>query len=139
MIIPAKGIKSIMQANARKSSTSGVLPYVGDAMNGWFTAMKLGVVRSIVEDYETREEITWKTFRGVIVPLNPQKIISKPEGQRAWIWKMLHCEVSLELNLNDIVIDTGSQRYRVMAKSDYSQAGYYRYELAQDYKEYNGL
>ena len=52
---------------------------------------------------------------------------------------MLHCEVSLELNLNDIVIDTGSQRYRVMAKSDYSQAGYYRYELAQDYKEYNGL
>lgn len=139
MIIPAKGIKSIMQANARKSSTSGVLPYVGDAMNGWFTAMKLGVVRSIVEDYETREEITWKTFRGVIVPLNPQKIISKPEGQRAWIWKMLHCEASLELNLNDIVIDTGSQRYRVMAKSDYSQAGYYRYELAQDYKEYNGL
>lgn len=139
MIIPAKGIKSIMQANARKSSTSGVQPYVGDAMNGWFTAMKLGVVRSIVEDYETREEITWKTFRGVIVPLNPQKIISKPEGQRAWIWKMLHCEASLELNLNDIVIDTGSQRYRVMAKSDYSQAGYYRYELAQDYKEYNGL
>lgn len=139
MIIPAKGIKSIMPANARKSSTSGVQPYVGDAMNGWFTAMKLGVVRSIVEDYETREEITWKTFRGVIVPLNPQKIISKPEGQRAWIWKMLHCEASLELNLNDIVIDTGSQRYRVMAKSDYSQAGYYRYELAQDYKEYNGL
>jgi len=74
-----------------------------------------------------------------LVPLNPQKLLSKPEGQRAWIWKMVHCDVSLELNLNDIVIDTDSQKYRVMAKSDYSQAGYYRYELAQDYKEYNGL
>lgn len=139
MIMPAKDNLPIAPANARKGSPSGVLPYLGGAMDGWFTAMKLGVVRSVLEDYETREEITWKKFRGVVVPLNPQKLLSKPEGQRAWIWKMVHCDVSLELNLNDIVIDTDSQKYRVMAKSDYSQAGYYRYELAQDYKEYNGL
>lgn len=139
MITPAKDNLPIAPANARKGSTSPILPYVGEAMRGWFAPMKLGIVRSVLEDYETREEVTWKKFRGVVVPLNPQKLVTKPEGQRAWIWKMVHCDVTLELNLNDIVVDVDNQRYRVMAKSDYSSAGYYRYEIAQDYKEYNGL
>ena len=66
MIMPAKDNLPIAPANARKGSLSGVLPYLGGAMDGWFTAMKLGVVRSVLEDYETREEITWKKFRGVV-------------------------------------------------------------------------
>lgn len=100
--------------------------------------MQWGIVRSALEDYEETESVKWTNTQGVICPLKEQRIASKPEGQRAWIWKMMHCLPNLQLNLNDIIIDKDQVKYRVLGRSDYSQAGYMYYELVQDYKEYNG-
>ncbi|MDR2676134.1 MAG: hypothetical protein LBC18_15030 [Opitutaceae bacterium] len=125
---------ALVNASARPLAETGGagLPFVGGAMTGWFRPLTAGVVTKAIVDFEAVETVAQITFRGVRQPLNPKRLDLKPEGQRAWKWDTLHCEPSLKLKNDDVVMLDGT-RHRVMNVSDFSEYGYMYYEIAEDF------
>jgi hypothetical protein len=111
---------------------AGALPFVGDAMQGWWQPMTFELIGKTILDHAVIETKTRINFRGVRQPLSPQQLAIKPEGQRAWKWQMIHAEPSLQLKNDDVIYYNGV-RYRVMNRSDYTEYGYMYYEIVQDY------
>lgn len=118
--------------NTPLNQNSGTVPDVGGALLQWFQPMIFEPIVKSVEGFELDELGDPISFRGVIQPLSNRDLLIKPEGQRAWTWLMLHSDISLRLNVDDVVRWLGIQ-YRVMARKDYSIYGYMTYELVQDY------
>ena len=76
------------------------------------------------------------TFVGTLEPLRPWKIQAKPEGQRTWkFWTLWTTTL---LNLDDVIVDSASKRYRVMEKRDWNQGGYYEYEVSETFDQAAG-
>jgi hypothetical protein len=113
------------------SAAATGLPFVGGAMQGWFQPITAGIVTKTTVDFETVETVAEIAFRGVRQPLSPRELMLKPEGERAWRWEMLHCEPSLTLSPDDIVIFKGT-RYRVRLDASYPEYGYNMYHLVED-------
>ena len=123
-----------IQNGKDKSITSimGSLPNVSGAMLDWFQTMTfVQVVKTVVnfKIIETKVEIN---FMGVWQPASAQSVMMKPEGQRNWKWFTAHCEPTVELGPDEVIIYSGTQ-YRVKSKMDYTQYGYVQYELVQDF------
>jgi hypothetical protein len=114
------------------NSQAGTVPEVSGAMRDWFQPMTFGRVVKRTVANQVVETKTPVNFRGVIQPLSERKLILKPEGQRAWTWLQLHSDVSLKLEVDEVVTYNGVQT-RVMAQNDYSLYGYIEYQLVQDY------
>lgn len=68
----------------------------------------------------------------VMVPMPARKISIKPEGQRTWKWWDCTSTVKLELGWNLKDDRDPSRVFEVMELSDWSQAGVYAYELAEN-------
>lgn len=109
-----------------------MLPYMGNAVMAWMQTMTCKVITQIQEDYATVEKSQDREFRGVRVPLKAQQLDKKPEGQRAWRWEALYATVEFNLAVNDVIVLRGT-RYRVDAKLDYSEYGYYEYHICEDF------
>ena len=108
------------------------LPNVTGALVSYYVPMVFELITKTVSGGEAIETTTPINFRGVMQPLKVTQLMLKPEGQRSWTWFWLHCDPSLKLRLDDVVIYKGVQT-RVMGKKDYSDYGYLEYELAQDW------
>lgn len=111
-----------------------MLPNMATAVAAWFQEMQCSVVQSYQEDYVTQERATLVAFKGMRAPLKAQQLDKKPEGQRAWKWEVLFTTVEFALSPNDVIVFRGN-RYRVDAKLDYSEYGYYEYHIVQDVAE----
>ncbi len=114
------------------SSINPRLPNMTSALISWFVPMTFGVVTKITQAGQVIETTVPVSFRGVMQELTASRLILKPEGQRSWRWKWLHCDPSLKLKNDDVVIYNGVQ-YRVHAFKDYSEYGYLEYELHEDW------
>lgn len=127
-IVNAKDKPLSMQSNA--------LPNVSGAMAGLFQDMTFGIMqKQVIGATGLVQEIEVKvTTRGVRQPLSAQALAIKPKGQRAWKWEMIHCLPDVVLVPDDRIKVAGSI-YRVMDKFNYSEYGYVRYDIAQDYKD----
>lgn len=108
------------------------LPYVGDTLLDYFQPMTFEIVTKTVLGFQLVETKSVTSFSGVLQPFTSQQLLIKPEGQRAWIWYMLHCDPSLALNPDDVIIYQGVQ-FRVMQKRDYTGYGYIEYDVVNDY------
>lgn len=118
--------------NTPLNKQTGSIPDVGSALLDWFQPMVFGIVTKSTQGFQVVETVVNVNFMGVIQPLTTQRLLLKPEGQRAWKWYWVHADPSLELDV-DAVISYESEQYRVMAKKDYDIYGYVEYELCQDY------
>jgi hypothetical protein len=108
-----------------------MFPNVADAFSGWNGQVTLKVVDQTVSDFETVDvPITRESVRGVLQPIPPRKLMVKPEGQRAWKWWTFWTKKTLSLNA--ILIDSDGKQFKVMSDTDYRQAGFNEYELAQE-------
>lgn len=111
-----------------------MLPNMANAVMAWMIPMTGVCIESYQdENFETRERERKMDFRGVRAPLKAQQLEKKPEGQRAWRWEVLHATTEFNVRPNDVVI-LNCNRYRVDAKFDYAEYGYYEYHLVQDFK-----
>lgn len=110
-----------------------MLPNMAQAVSAWMQEMQCSVVESYQEDFVTQERLTLVTFKGVRAPLKAQQLEKKPEGQRAWKWEVLYTTPEFLLTPNDVIVFRGN-RYRVDAKLDYSEYGYFEYHIVQDYE-----
>lgn len=111
-----------------------MLPRVSSALSAWQQRFSFEVVRKSIVDFEVKEVKTRVDFRGVITSLNARQLELKPEGQRAWRWWEIHSATNIELKPDDIVT-WKCRKYRVMAQQDWSDYGYWRYEIAETFTE----
>jgi isopentenyl diphosphate isomerase/L-lactate dehydrogenase-like FMN-dependent dehydrogenase len=108
-------------------------PSMRDAFSGWTYNNKLRRVTKSITDHETTETVNDIFINALIVPMNPQAIALKPEGQRQWKWNT--AITKQEFQLDDILIDEKDVQYRVMSKADYSKYGkFYNYELTEAFR-----
>lgn len=113
------------------------LPNVSTTIQGWFRPLTLIFVNSSVEDMKVKTGKRKFKCQGMIQPFTMQRLRMKPEGERAWKWKLLHTTPNVDLDVGDdfTIKDTP---YRVMGKADWSEYGINAYELVEDYDEQPG-
>lgn len=107
------------------------MPKMGDVLRGFTKRVAVQVIRRDVVDNESRETILeLPSISMMLVPMPAQKIAIKPEGERKWKW--WDCLSSTELQLGWYVktLNDG-KKFEVMEKSDWSQAGFFGYQLLE--------
>lgn len=119
--------------NLPLSFRSGTVSDLSGAMTDWFQPMVFSLVGKFFSSFQLFENATNLNFRGVIQPLSGRKLELKPEGQRTWTWLLLHAEMTLQLDVDDVVTYK-DVRMRVMTQKDFSIYGFYEYELVQDWE-----
>ena len=103
------------------------------SLRGWGRPLVISLIRKALVNYEVSEGNTEKIqTTGVLQPLSSEKLELKPEGERSWIWKLLHC-TSPTMQTDDVAIIFGV-RYRVMTKTSFADFGYVKYELVEDHR-----
>lgn len=112
---------------------SGGVPKMGSALKGWTQKLVFNLVVKVTENGITTETTSELRFSGVWQPLTAQKLMIKPEGQRAWKWYMVHTWTDIELKPDDILYYKDT-RYRVMEKLNYEEYEYYEYHIVEDYE-----
>lgn len=112
---------------------SGTTPDVSGALQDYYQPMVFSPVVKTIVGYQVDETANPINFRGTWQPLSPRVLMLKPEGQRAWSWFLLHSDMALVLNVDDVVIWRGKQT-RVMARKDFGLYGYVEYHLMQDWE-----
>lgn len=105
-------------------------PIMSDALSGMVANIQFALLRSIQQDFDTVESAqVVRYFLGSLQPLNPRKLLVKPEGWRKWKYYALWTAQTLEVG--DFVRDPSGLQYRIMAKSDWHEAAYYEYQIIQ--------
>lgn len=118
--------------NININERTGTVPDVSGSLMDWWQPMIFSVVTKDVESFQASETKVDVKFRGVIQPLKNRDLLIKKEGERAWTWYNLHSDISLQLDVDDVVTYLGKQT-RIMARKDYKIYGYMYYELVQDW------
>lgn len=121
---------------AKKLNQISAMPQMEAAFSGWAIQITLVVISQIVDanGFVTNSERNI-SFEGTVQPLEPNKIMLKPEGQRSFEWLQIHClDRNANLNTNDRIV-YNSQKYKIMAKNDYSLNNYVEYHAIQDYQD----
>lgn len=89
------------------------------------------VTKSTV-NYRIVETPTMVNFLGNLQPFTERQLLIKPEGQRAWSWYTLFTDTTLALSLDDVIV-IGAVQYRVKSLKDWSAAGYFEYQVIEDW------
>ena len=109
------------------------LPNVNAAVLKWAQPLSFRVVEKKTVDRELVETLSEPvTGSGTLQPMREEQIAMKMEGQRSWKWWKLHADPMLTLEL-DTVVERNGVRFRVLGKKDFSEYGYIKYELAEDF------
>jgi hypothetical protein len=127
----------IINGNSIRVGDVSAVPDIGGSMRAYYQPLTLVRVKKQIVDFEERESRTSFTTSGVIQPLSLQELAMKSEGQRAWDWQMLHCEIGLVL-IPDEVVEYKGVKYRVMGRRTYAAYGFTYYELVNDYERGGG-
>lgn len=109
-----------------------MMPNMVTALHGFEDTMQFTVVRKTVVEGDIVEDSRVKPtlwFEGAIQPLHPKELLVKPEGERKWKWLSLFTD--MDLSVDDQVIDTMGNKYRVMSVGDWETAGINIYQLVE--------
>jgi len=110
-------------------------PQICAAFQNWQSDITLVVVKQQIVDGLVKDIERQMTFKGVIQPLGAQKLMLKPEGERAWKWLQIHCfSGKLNLDPNDRILYR-DEYFKIMADNDYSLNNYVEYHLVKDYEK----
>lgn len=111
------------------------MPQMKAAFAGWTKPITLQIIEQTVVDGFIQDSPRNFTFTGTIQPLQPNKIMLKPEGQRAWEWLQIHCVAStLELKPNDRIIYNDCI-FKIMAQNDYTLNNFIEYHAVADFQD----
>ncbi len=124
----------IVPASSRSvQDAANSLPSMRGTVTGWFQSLILSRVKKAIVDREAKETVWKQQCFGVLQPFSPRQLSIKPEGERRWIWVMLHTTPDVDLQPDEEFFIKGV-RYRVMSTNNYNDYGYVQYELVQDYQ-----
>jgi len=106
------------------------MPDVSDALWGLGQTERLRVIKKTVEDFEVVESSDDRPqfwIDGILQPLDPQRLLVKPEGQREWQWWTLWTQDRLELDW--AIVDPRGVTLRIMNRSNWDN--YHEYQLVE--------
>lgn len=119
--------------NRSLNSQSPGLPNMSSTLDGWLQKLKLYIVSTTVEAFQTVEQRQEVSFLGVWQPMSVSQIERKPKEWREFHWYMLHSKTDLELKFKDRIEYKGNN-YKVLTVGPYDDYGYFYYELVEDFK-----
>lgn len=109
-----------------------MMPNVASAMRRFQETMQFQIVKKTVVDHdlvETSKIPVPLWFEGNLQPLHPHELLVKPEGERKFKWWTLYTD--LVLTVDTVIKDQDGLIYRVMASSDWQDAGFTQYQLIE--------
>ena len=112
------------------SSTLG-LPDVGIALLALLQTVKILLITQQLIGGYNKEIIETIYAKAVIIP-NDQPLKMAKEGDREWDSSTVYCTPEFSPSNNDVFILL-KKRYRVVNKSDFSQYGYMKLSVTEDY------
>ena len=121
-------------ANTTLNKTPGTLPDLSGGMMNWFQKITFKlIIGQTVVNFRAVDEVEDKNFSGVIQPFTDQQLAIKATGERAWKWYTVHSDTTLDLKPGGKIIYQDT-RYRVMSKANYTDYGYLKYEMVEDFQ-----
>ena len=121
--------------NSRDLKSISGMPQISAAFSGWGVTLLLVKITQQIVDGFVQEIPHQIPFHGVVQPLSPKQLMLKPEGERAWTWLQIHMQASSPVKLapNDRIMYNG-QKYKIMARLDYTADNYVELHACQDYQ-----
>jgi len=108
-----------------------MFPGVLESFRDWGQYLTFNKITKTIVDYQVVETPFERSFEGMLLTQTPQQLSIKPEGQRTWMWWTLVTDELL--TLDDIIKDEHNTEYRLMTKSNFAIAGFYSYEIVEQY------
>lgn len=109
-----------------------MMPQMQSTIFGFEETIQFQLIKKTVVDHDLVESNKIRVplfFEGSLQSIHPRQLMIKPEGERAWKWRVLYTD--FEMDLETVIEDSTGIQYRVMTKSDWNQAGYFMYELIE--------
>ena len=106
---------------------------VTEAVNSLEETTRLRIITKTVSNFGVTEAEQQPQIplwvEAVLQAIHPRSLLVKPEGQRQWKWWDMWCTERLELDW--VLQDPDGVKLRVMSRMNWSQAGWYQYELVE--------
>lgn len=103
---------------------------MASTLRGWTKPSQMRVVTQTPVDFEVSEKVDAVVWFDVFLsPMSAQKVQRKPEDLR--IWKWWEGYTTTDIAPDTVVQDFNGVQFRIQEKYDWSQAGFYRYELTE--------
>lgn len=109
-----------------------MIPNVSNAIRRFEETLQFQIVKKTISEGDLDETSKVKPplfFEGSLQPMGPSDLLVKSEGERKFKWWKLFTDLALDVD--QVVKDTDGNTYRVMASSDWDDAGYHEYQLTQ--------
>jgi hypothetical protein len=120
------GVRSVQQSVSTTPSMRGTI-------SGWFQPLIVGIITTTIVGGLSNKVRREQKTAGIVQPMQDRELRLLPEGQRSWKWSQLHCTDNLGLKNGDNVEVAGTL-YRVMGEKDWSDYGYWRYQLVEGFR-----
>ena len=107
-------------------------PEMYNEFSDWERSITYSAVTKTLINHEIVESAPVSvTISCLVYPAKAQELALKPEGQRTW--KFWHMISKVLFNVDDIVTDDNGTQFRIMGKTDWTQAGFYNYDIAEGF------
>lgn len=107
-----------------------MMPNVSSVFSNWTSPVQLRVVVKRADDFQLREDVMQiAPFEAVMQPMKAQSVDRKPEGVRQWRW--WEAWTQQELAPDAVVQDQDGLQFRVQAKTNWAQGGFFHYEMTE--------
>ena len=109
------------------------IPNVSGALRGWLTKREVYLITKTVVNHLTVQRAEVLQIPMMLQPLQPSKLVRKPEEQRNWKWFEIVTKKSERIFKHDDKIWVDGIGFRIDSVQPWSDAGYRRYEATEDY------
>lgn len=107
-----------------------MFPNVNSVFSNWTSPVQLRLVSRSVSDFEAKETtLDVVPFEAVMQAMRNQQVDRKPEGERQWKWWDVWTDKKIALD--SVVQDQNGAQFRVRSVNDWSQAGFFKYEMTE--------
>lgn len=110
-----------------------MFPQMGSALLGWGIPVQMKIISKQPVDFELQEDVVAvPTLEMMLQAMSPQKVDRKPENERTWKW--WDGWSIKRVPLDSVMQDPDGKEFRVSSVRDWSQAGFFAYELVEQPK-----
>lgn len=109
-----------------------MMPNLLRTINRFEETMEFRIIKKTIVDHrivETPKVKVQTYFEGTRQPIPPSKLLVKSEGERKFKWWLLYTDIELERDWQ--IVDIHEVVYTIMSVTDWSQGGYFAYELIE--------
>jgi uncharacterized repeat protein (TIGR02543 family) len=109
------------------------IPIVSGALRGWLKSREVFLITKTVVNHLSVQYAEVLNIPMMLQPLQPSKLVRKPEEQRNWKWFEIVTKKSERLFKHDDKIWVDGIGFRIDSVQPWTDAGYRRYEATEDY------